>query len=121
MPTAASPTLQGALRDGFGEAVVVCDMYKPYKFLSLDSCQKRFLWTHKEVDRALLPVVGLVLQVGDVEKFPYTLGFESLDSFFRVSKKGPYFTAVEEVGGCKRLAELELACRADGVALPDPV
>ena len=26
MPTTASPTLKGALKDGFGEAVVACDM-----------------------------------------------------------------------------------------------
>ena len=34
----------------FGEAVVVCD---------IDSCQKRFLWTHKEVDLAPHPVIAL--------------------------------------------------------------
>ena len=67
------------------------------------------------------PVVGLVLQVGDTEKFPNTLGFESLDPFFRVCKQGPCFTAIEEDGGDKRLVELELGCQADGVALPDPV
>ena len=43
LPTMASPTLQGALKDGFGEAVVICDMPEPCKFLSIDSCQKRFL------------------------------------------------------------------------------
>ena len=40
-------------------------------FFTLDSCQKRFLWTQKEVDVAPHPVVGLVLQVGDMEKFPH--------------------------------------------------
>ena len=40
-----------------------------------DSCQKRFLWTHKEVDLAPLPVVGLVLQVGDAES-PHFLHFQ---------------------------------------------
>ena len=65
----ASPTFQGALKDGFGEAVVACDMLEPCKLPSHDSCQKRFLWTHKAVDLAPHPVVGLVLQVGDVEKF----------------------------------------------------
>ena len=40
-------------------------MPEPCKLQSLDSCQKRFLWTHKEVDLAPHPVVGLVLQVGD--------------------------------------------------------
>ena len=34
-----------------------------------------------EVDLALHPVVGRVLQVGDTEKFPHALGFESLDPF----------------------------------------
>ena len=38
-----SPTLQGARTNGFGEAVVACDMPEPCKFLFLDSCQKRFL------------------------------------------------------------------------------
>ena len=55
----ASPTLQGPLKNGFGEAVEACDMPKPCKFPSLDSCQKRFLWTHKEVDPALHPIAGL--------------------------------------------------------------
>ena len=63
-------TLQGAVKDGVGEAVVVCDMPEPCTFPSLGSCQKRFLWTCKEVDIAPHPVVGIVLQVGDVEKFP---------------------------------------------------
>ena len=34
--TTASPTLQGVLKDGFGEAVVACDMPEPCKFPSLD-------------------------------------------------------------------------------------
>ena len=59
--TTASPTLQGAQEDGFGEAVVSCDMPEPCKFPSLDSCQKRFLLTHKEVDLAPHPVIDLVL------------------------------------------------------------
>ena len=70
-----SPTFQGALKDGFGEAVIACGMPASYKFPSLDSYQTRFLWTHKEVDLASHTVVGLVLQVGDTEKFPQTLGF----------------------------------------------
>ena len=93
---------------------MACDMPKPCKFSSLDSCQKSFLWTHKELDLARHPVVGLVLQVGDMEKFPHARGFEHLDPFFRVSKQGPCFTAVEEDGGDKRLVRLELACKADG-------
>ena len=35
----------------------------------------------KEVDLAPYPVVGLLLQVGDAEKFPQAVGCESLDSF----------------------------------------
>ena len=80
-----------------------------------------FLWTHKEFDLAPHPVVGLLLQVGVAEKFPHVVGFESLDSFFRVSKQDSCFTAVEENGGDKRLVELELACEAYSVALPDPL
>ena len=67
LPTMASPTLQGALRDGFREAVVACDMPEPCKFPSYDSCQQRFLCTQKEVDLAPNPIVGVVLKVGDVE------------------------------------------------------
>ena len=97
---------------------MACDMPKPCKFPSLDSCQ--ILWTHKEVDLAPHLVVGLVLQVGDRKKFPQALGFESLDPFFRVSKQGPCFTAIEEHGGNKRLLKLESACEANRVAPPDP-
>ena len=91
------------------------------KFPSLDSCQKRFLWTHKKVNLAPHPVVCLVLHVGDAEKFSQALGFKGLCPFFRVSKHSPCFTATEENGGDKRLVELELVCEADGIALPDPV
>ena len=61
-----------------------------------------------EADLALHPVVGLALQVGDAEKFPQALGFKSLGPFFRVSKQGPCFTAIEEEGGVKRLVTLVL-------------
>ena len=83
-------------------------MPKPCKFPSLDSCQKRFLWTHKGVGLAPHPVIGLVVQVRDAEKFPQALGFEGLIFFSgsRVSVSQP----VEEDGGDKRLAELEIAC-----------
>ena len=81
-----------------GEAVMASDMPEPCKFPSLDSCQKRFLWTNMEVDLARHPVVGLVLQVGDADKFPLALAFESLDPFFfRICMQGPYFTAIEEL------------------------
>ena len=101
---------------------MACDMPEPCTFSFLDSYQKRFLWTHKQVDLAAHQVTGLVLQVGDImEKFSHALGFKSLDSFFRVSNQGPCFTAVEENGGDKRLVELELVCDADDVEPSDPV
>ena len=56
------------MKDGFEEAVVACDMPDQCQCPSLDSCQKRFLWTHKELNFASHPAVGLVLQVGDTEK-----------------------------------------------------
>ena len=74
LPIMALPSLQDALKDVLAEAVVECDMPKPCKFPSLDSCQKRFQWTNKEVDLAPHPVVGLVLEVGDAGKFTHALG-----------------------------------------------
>ena len=95
---------------------MACDMPEPCIFPSLNSCQKRFLWTNKEYF-APHPVIGLVLQ-GD---FPLALGPESLDPFLRVSKQGPCLRALEEKGGNKRLVQLKHACEADGIASPDPV
>ena len=66
----------------------MCDMPEPCKFPSLDSCQRKILCTHKVVDLAPHPLVGLVLQVGDAEKFPHAAGFESLDPFLRVRCRG---------------------------------
>ena len=37
------PSLQGNLKDGFGEVVMACDMPEPCRFLPLYSCQKKFL------------------------------------------------------------------------------
>ena len=74
---------------------MACDMPEPFKFPSLDSCHKRFLWTHKGTGLAPHLVVGLVLQVGDAEKFPHALGFETLDPFYRVSKQDACFTAID--------------------------
>ena len=107
------------MKDGFGEAVAACDVPELCTFLSVDSCQRSFSWTHKNVDLALHPVVGFVLQVGNAEKFPRAIGFKSQDPFLRVSKQGPCFTAIQKDGCDKRLVELELACKADGVAPPD--
>ena len=56
-----------------------------------------------------------------MEKSSQAHGLENLDSFFRVSKQGPCFTAIEGDGGDKRLVELELGCEASGGAPPDPV
>ena len=97
-------------------------MPDPCKFLSLDSCQKRILWTHEEVDLAPHPVAGLVLQAGDTEKFPQALGFESLGPFFQNQRAGAMFHSHR--GGWrddKRLVQLELAHKADGAELLDPV
>ena len=40
---------------------------------------------HKDVDFDVDPVIGFVLQTGDVKKFPHALGLESLDPFLRFS------------------------------------
>ena len=53
-------SLQRPLWAVLGKAVMACDMPEPCKFSFLDSCQKRFPWTHKEVGHAPHPVVGLV-------------------------------------------------------------
>ena len=74
-----------------------------------------------EVDLTLHPVVGFVLQAGDTETFPHALDCKNPDPFFRVSKQGLCFTAVKEDGDDKRLVQLELASKPDGVAPPDPV
>ena len=63
------------------------DMHEPGKFPSLDSYQKRFLWTHEEVDLAPRPFVGLVLQAGNAEKFSQALGFEGLVPFLQERTK----------------------------------
>ena len=72
---------------------MACDMPEPCRFPSLNSGQKKFLWTHKEADLAPNPVASLVLQVGAAEKFPQALGFESLDPNLKVSKQGTCFTS----------------------------
>ena len=51
LPATASPTPKRVLKDGVGDAVVT-DMSDPIEFPSLDNCQKRFLWAHKEVHLA---------------------------------------------------------------------
>ena len=73
--------------NGFGEAVLPCDVPQPCKFSFLDSGQKRFLWTHKEVALAPHLVFGLVLHVGDTVNFPHALGFKTLDHIFCQSQQ----------------------------------
>ena len=68
---------------------MACDKPKPCTFLSLECCQERFLWTHKEIDLAPHTVVDLVLQVGDAEKFLQATGSEGLDPFFRAGGVAP--------------------------------
>ena len=77
------------------------------KFSSLDSCQTRFLWTHKEDELAPHLVVGLVLQEGDTKKLSQAFVLESLDPFLRASKQGPCCTAIEGNGVDERLVLLE--------------
>ena len=78
--------------------LVTCPNHASFRLLTVS--RKKFLWTHKEVDLASRPVVGLVLQAEDTENFG------SLYPFFRVSKQGPCFTAIEEDEGDKRLVKL---------------
>ena len=99
LPTTASTTLQGALKGGFGAAVVASDTPEPCKFVSVSLCIQSLV----------------LLQVRIAEKFLVALGFEGLHLcvflfFLGVSKQGD-----------KRFAELELACEADGVQQIDPV
>ena len=58
------------------------------------------------------PVVGLVLQAEDAEKFPHALGFESLDTFFQSQHAGSMFHSSREgwrwgwgVGGINKNSE----------------
>ena len=88
---------------------MVHGMPKPCVFPSLDSCQKRFLWTHEEVDLAPHPLIGLLLQVWDAKKFPQVLRLKRLDLFLTVSKQGPGLTALQEDWDDKRLVQLEVA------------
>ena len=81
MLTTVWPIFLGTLKDGLREAVVACDVPEPCEFLYLD-------WHHKEADLVPQPVAGLVLRVGEAEKFPQALAFQSLDLFVRVSQRG---------------------------------
>ena len=87
LPTTASPILQGAMMDGFGDAVVVCDMPELCKFPFLDSGQKMLPRAHKDAELAKHPVVGLVLHAGDAKTFPHAW-FRTPGSFSRSQQAG---------------------------------
>ena len=75
--------------------------------------------TRKLIGLAPHPVVGLVLQTGDAEKFPQALGFECLVLFFfffQSQPAGSLFQAQRRMEVTKRLVVLELSRKADGVA-----
>ena len=102
-------------------------MPQPCKFSFLDSGQKGFLRAHEAADLAPRPVTGhfaqsLVInlfQAGDANKLSQALDLKkkkSLDLCLRVSEQNPCLAAVEEDGDDARLVQLELACKADGVA-----
>ena len=76
--------------------------------------------THKEADFAPASNRWSCAPVGDAEKFPQAIGYESLGPLLRVNTQGPCLTAIERGGSDKRLVQLELACKADSVASPDP-
>ena len=58
---------------------VMCLNHGSFSLLTV--ARKRFLWAHKEVHLDPHTVIGLVLQVGGVQKFPQALGFKGLDLF----------------------------------------
>ena len=67
-----------------------------------------------------IPVEGLLEVYEDMAEVLLVL--EMLLTFFRVSnKQGPCLTAMKENGGDKRLEQLELSCKVDGVASPGPL
>ena len=92
--TTASPTLRGALKDGFGEAVVACDMLEPCKIPSLDGCRKE-VPEDKEVDLAPHPVVVLCSKQEIRRSFLMRLVSKAWILYFRVSKQGPCFSMIK--------------------------
>ena len=63
----ASPTFKGALKDGFGEADVAPEQLNFRLLIVAIRCSCGPTW---KLNFAPHPVVGLVLQAGDAEKFP---------------------------------------------------
>ena len=66
-------------------------------------------------------IVGNVLRVANRRSFLMHFVSKAWILYVRASKQGPCFAAVEEDEGDRRREELELACKADGLAPPDPV
>ena len=86
------PTCEGWFRRGWH---VTCLNHASFCLLTVPR-RGFWLWTHKEWRKLVdlvphHPIVGLVLQVGDAEKFPQALGFESLDSIFQSQWAGSTF------------------------------
>ena len=73
-----------------------CDMPVSCKFASFDNFQKSLLWTHKDADHALRRVLGLMLQIGDTQKFPHALAFKSQDHFSQSQQAGSMFHSRRE-------------------------
>ena len=59
--------------------------------------QKRLLWTQKGADLGPHPVAGLVVKVGDAEKFFRVLGFKGLDPFLTVRLLIPFSLAIAAI------------------------
>ena len=92
---------------------MACDTPKPCKFPSLDSCQRRFPWTHEEADSCFTP-----------SRWSCAPGrrYREVSSRNCSQKQaGSMFHSHGEDRGETRRVELEPACKADGVAPPDPV
>ena len=83
---------------------------------------------HQGMDRPVRQVPEGSGEQGKMEKTgckiicgaPTTLAAKGL-RIMMLMKQGPCFTAREMDGGGKRLVELELACKVDGIAPPGPV
>ena len=106
-----TPTLQGALRGGFREAVLAPDINAltigvffsrqlpddfPVRLQGNGSCSTLSSWSCAQTRRY------------------------SLDPFHRLSKQGSCLTAIKEDGDDKRLVQLEFVCEVDVAALPNP-